>query len=83
MGVSVDLETCDSCGVCVDICPEDVLAEGIGSIEVAREEECWYCGCCMMDCPIDAIKVEYPLYMEPVIVRSGDKSAQRMGTEEW
>ncbi len=75
MGIKIDRETCNGCGECVEICPEDVLSMD-GEFPVPlREEECWYCGACMMDCPVDAVDVVFPVHMQPVILRGADRDA--------
>ncbi len=70
MAVKIDMEKCNNCGVCEEICPENVFGKVDGTIKVVYEEECWYCGSCMMDCAKDAIEVIYPRYMRPVILKS-------------
>lgn len=70
MSIEIDRERCNACGTCVDICPEDVLALENNEVRVAYPDECWYCGSCMMDCSEGAIKVEFPVYMRPIVIRS-------------
>ena len=52
----VDLETCRGDGICVDVCPEDVLeiANGKASTIEEREEHCILCGHCVAVCPTEA-----------------------------
>ncbi|MGB9886440.1 MAG: 4Fe-4S dicluster domain-containing protein [Moorellales bacterium] len=71
MAVWIDARSCNACGVCVEICPEDILAFAGEEVRVVRPEECWYCGSCMMDCPTGAIAVEFPAHMRPIILRGG------------
>jgi len=55
---------CIKCGVCVDICSEDVF---FGSKKkefpvITYPEECWHCNACVIDCPVEgAIKLRIPL----------------------
>ncbi len=54
---------CDGCGICVNICPEDIF---FGSAkkqvpQIAYPEECWHCGSCKLDCPREAIRLRIPL----------------------
>ncbi|MBI4319797.1 MAG: 4Fe-4S binding protein [Chloroflexi bacterium] len=62
----IDDEACTLCGVCSDICSEDVfgpLAADDVVVRARRPEECWHCGACVIDCPTDAIKLYIPLPM--------------------
>ena len=62
MQIQVNLEKCNGCGLCVEICPCDVfrLEDKTGLAEGRYEEDCWYCGACEMDCPTGAIIVNLP-----------------------
>lgn len=62
MQIEVSAERCNSCGVCVDICPCDVfrLNAQTGQAEGKYQADCWYCGACEMDCPAQAIRVNLP-----------------------
>ncbi|MBI4317784.1 MAG: ferredoxin family protein [Chloroflexi bacterium] len=62
----VSEDGCTACGICVDICSEDVFAELTEGDRVARAkrpDECWHCGACVIDCPTQAIKLYIPLPM--------------------
>jgi NAD-dependent dihydropyrimidine dehydrogenase PreA subunit len=60
MAIFIDRDKCTACGVCVDICPEDVLAidEVANSATVRYPNECWVCGSCTFDCAFGAIEVD-------------------------
>lgn len=50
---------CTACGVCVEICPTDVLClemEG-GPARAVYPEDCQACFLCEIDCPFEAIRV--------------------------
>jgi NAD-dependent dihydropyrimidine dehydrogenase PreA subunit/nitroreductase len=53
----VDLETCRGDGICVDVCPEDVLAilDGKATTVEEREDHCILCGHCVAVCPTDSL----------------------------
>jgi NAD-dependent dihydropyrimidine dehydrogenase PreA subunit len=65
MQIQVNSEKCNGCGVCIDICPCDVLRLNgeTGLAEGKYEMDCWYCGACEMDCPRQAIVVDLPYLM--------------------
>ena len=61
----IDNERCIPCGICIDVCPEDVFF-GCTKKEVPRPtypRECWHCAACIIDCPRQAIKLYIPLSM--------------------
>jgi len=53
----VDLETCRGDGICVDVCPEDVLAilDGKASSVEERQDLCILCGHCVAVCPTESL----------------------------
>jgi NAD-dependent dihydropyrimidine dehydrogenase PreA subunit len=70
--VIIDYEKCKKrlpCGICVNICPEDVFVMTDNGPQVAYPDECYYCGACAMDCPASAIKVRIPLAMKVSALR--------------
>jgi len=49
---------CKRCGICVEFCPEDVLAmDSDRRPQVIRPEKCTGCGWCEIRCPDFAISV--------------------------
>ena len=60
----IDKEKCIDCGICVDVCPQDVY---FGSKEretpvVSYPEECWHCDACVLECPVEgAVRLRIPL----------------------
>jgi 2-oxoglutarate ferredoxin oxidoreductase subunit delta len=56
--VQLDLELCKACGVCVELCPENVFdRDRLGSPVVARPGDCSQCLLCELHCPDFAIEV--------------------------
>ncbi|WP_227765642.1 4Fe-4S dicluster domain-containing protein [Zhaonella formicivorans] len=53
-------EQCNGCGLCVEICPMDVLRMNDDNKPYMKYDECWYCDACEKDCPMQAITVEIP-----------------------
>ncbi len=59
----IDENKCTGCGVCVDICAEDVFfGSKKGMVPVVTYPDfCAHFNCCQHDCPEDAIKIRVPL----------------------
>ena len=57
--VRIDSGSCKQCGMCVEICPAEVLVEDEGKVCVSNDNSlgCIACGHCMMVCPEGAITV--------------------------
>jgi 2-oxoglutarate ferredoxin oxidoreductase subunit delta len=56
--VTVDLELCKACGICVNLCPEQVFdRDENGYAVVARQGDCTGCRICEWHCPDFAIEV--------------------------
>ena len=63
--VHIDVELCKGCNLCVNVCPQDVLAlsedmnsKGYNIASVERPQDCIHCMQCEITCPDLAIKVE-------------------------
>ena len=52
--ISIDKNLCNSCGICVAICPRRILRLGEESVEVADQAMCMTCGHCKAVCPKNA-----------------------------
>ncbi len=60
----IDEDKCTACGVCVNVCPQDVYwgSEKKKMPVVSYPEECWHCNACVLDCPVEgAIRLRIPL----------------------
>ena len=66
----IDYEKCTGCGICADLCAEDVFfgSAGSGQIEgkepvVTHPELCYHCYLCVKECPSEAIWLRTPMTM--------------------
>lgn len=59
--ISVDVDLCKGCGICVQVCPTDVFEmDGDGTDALAdplRVSDCIDCGTCSLICPDFALEV--------------------------
>lgn len=60
----IDSERCKGCGLCVSVCPKNVLKisdelnkKGYYPAFQARPEDCIFCGTCYLMCPDVAISI--------------------------
>jgi NAD-dependent dihydropyrimidine dehydrogenase PreA subunit/nitroreductase len=59
----VDLEICRGDGICVDVCPENVLEilDGKAATVESRQDNCILCGQCVAVCPTESLQMpEFP-----------------------
>jgi DNA-directed RNA polymerase subunit D len=49
--IEIDSETCDSCGKCVKVCPEEIIIKTNEGIKTKNETECPLCMDCVDACP--------------------------------
>lgn len=55
--VSIDDKSCVNCGMCVKICPMDVLRPDDAVPRIAYRQDCQSCFLCRLYCPTNALKV--------------------------
>ena len=61
---TIDSDRCKGCGLCVNICPKNVLeiskqvnTKGYSPVYQARPEDCIFCSACCIMCPDVAITI--------------------------
>lgn len=55
--LTLDEERCVGCGVCLEVCPHQVLARFNGKVRIEERDACMECGACARNCPAEAISV--------------------------
>ena len=56
--LELDQEKCIGCGICLIVCPHEVLSMNNGHIRVENRDLCMECGACAMNCPVNAVTVQ-------------------------
>ncbi|MGB8454965.1 MAG: 4Fe-4S binding protein [Anaerocolumna sp.] len=56
--ITIDKETCNGCGLCVDTCHEGAIGLVNGKAELLRDDYCDGLGNCLPVCPVNAITFE-------------------------
>jgi ferredoxin len=51
-------EKCVGCGMCVTVCPHEVLNLPNGKVRIINRDACMECGACAQNCPANAIAVK-------------------------
>ena len=55
-------EICNGCGICVAICPQDVIRmdENTKKAAIKYRDDCVACWACEVFCPVECIEVSLP-----------------------
>ena len=57
----INKQKCVLCGLCVDTCPEGVLALQADELVIANPQNCTYCATCEETCPEGAVRCEFEI----------------------
>jgi NAD-dependent dihydropyrimidine dehydrogenase PreA subunit len=63
-------ERCTGCGICLEICPQEVLNSVDGRIGIRDRDACMECGACSRNCPTGAIAVESGVGCAAAVINS-------------
>jgi 2-oxoacid:acceptor oxidoreductase delta subunit (pyruvate/2-ketoisovalerate family) len=55
MTAVIDYEKCISCGLCIDICPDQAIS--MNNVVTIDSSRCTGCGSCVAECPSEAISM--------------------------
>ena len=70
-------EKCIGCGMCVTVCPHEVLNLPNGKVQIVNRDACMECGACAQNCPVEAIAVKAGVGCAAAVINSvlGRKNA--------
>lgn len=62
MAIIIDEKKCNSCGLCVKLCPGDLEALNPKTKKafIWDNSDCWNCLVCVKHCPVQAISLKLP-----------------------
>ena len=63
-------ERCIGCGMCVTVCPHEVLNLPNGKVQIANRDACMECGACAQNCPVNAIAVKAGVGCAAAVINS-------------
>ena len=56
--LKLDQEKCVGCGICLVVCPHEVLSMNNGHAMIQNRDRCMECGACSRNCPSEAVTVQ-------------------------
>jgi NAD-dependent dihydropyrimidine dehydrogenase PreA subunit len=70
-------DKCIGCGMCVTVCPHEVLNLPNGKVQIVNRDACMECGACAQNCPVEAIAVKAGVGCAAAVINSalGRKNA--------
>jgi ferredoxin len=73
---------CINCGLCLQVCPHRVFAQGEGRARMSRAEECMECGACQRNCPAGAIEVDSGVGCAAAMIKAALKGSKEVSCGE-
>jgi len=68
--LKLDEEKCTACGMCLEVCPHNVLEMNRTHVTIQNRDACMECGACSRNCPFDAISVDAGVGCAAAIINS-------------
>lgn len=61
---------CIGCGMCLNVCPHEVLGLPNGKVQIINRDACMECGACAQNCPVNAIAVKAGVGCAAAVINS-------------
>ncbi len=68
--LQVDEDKCIGCGMCLAVCPHEVLRLEQKRVQLANRDACMECGACARNCPAEAIFVKTGVGCAAAVINS-------------
>jgi ferredoxin len=68
--LKLDEEKCTGCGMCLEVCPHNVLEMNRTHVTIQNRDACMECGACSRNCPFDAISVDAGVGCAAAVINS-------------
>jgi NAD-dependent dihydropyrimidine dehydrogenase PreA subunit len=69
--LQLDEDKCAGCGMCLNVCPHEVLAYAGKKVRIIDRDACMECGACAVNCPVKAITVNAGVGCAAAIIKGG------------
>jgi ferredoxin len=68
--LKLDDGKCTGCGMCLEVCPHNVLEMNRTHVRIQSRDACMECGACSRNCPFDAISVQSGVGCAAAVINS-------------
>lgn len=68
--LTISQDRCTGCGICLTVCPHEVLDLSNGAVYAVNRDSCIECGACMVNCPAEAIHVQAGVGCASAVINS-------------
>ena len=68
--LALDQEKCVGCGMCLTVCPQQVLGMRNGCAAIENRDRCMECGACSRNCPTGAVTVKAGVGCAAAVINS-------------
>ncbi|MBL7205857.1 MAG: 4Fe-4S binding protein [Desulfobacteraceae bacterium] len=68
--LALDQEKCVGCGICLIVCPHEVLSMNNGNVRIENRDLCMECGACARNCPTEAVSVQAGVGCAAAVINS-------------
>ena len=68
--LALDQEKCVGCGMCLIVCPHEVMTMNNGCAGIENRDRCMECGACSRNCPTEAVTVQAGVGCATAVINS-------------